>query len=231
MTENIEGLHGNYRRFTSAEVGLTIRLLRRMRGLKRTVLAAEAHVSEKTLERAEAGEGISEDSSRRIARALGMKETAFTEERFIPTLEEAVRLQETKDQELRKTHRSVAVARVGGPRDVLPLFENYGLFADDMNVADGHLKDFANLKQALVDYGDISGDLTAAQRVEAAEGIVKDVREFETLGYVIKVGTARDYQVHGEEWPCSVMAAFKKPTGMLVTPDEVWLPKTARFGL
>jgi transcriptional regulator with XRE-family HTH domain len=81
MTENIEGLHGDYRRFTSAEVGLTIRLLRRMRGLKRTVLAAEAHVSEKTLERAEAGEGISEDSSRRIARALGTKETAFIERR------------------------------------------------------------------------------------------------------------------------------------------------------
>ena len=231
MTESIEGLHGSYRRFTSAEVGLTIRLLRRMRGLKRTVLAAEAHVSEKTLERAEAGEGISEDSSRRIARALGMKETAFTEELFIPTLEEAARIQQKKDEDLRKTHRSVPVEPVRGPRDVLPLFENYGLFADDMNVADGHLKDFADLKQSLVDYGDISGDLTAPQRVEAAEDVVKDIREFEMLGYVIKVGTARDYRVHGEEWPCSVMAAFRKPTGMLVTPDEVWLPKKARFGI
>jgi hypothetical protein len=28
----------------------------------------------------------------------------------------------------------------------------------------------------------------------------------------------------GEEWPCSVMAAFKKATGMLGTPAEVWLP-------
>jgi hypothetical protein len=90
-------------------------------------------------------------------------------------------------------------------------------------------KHFADLKQSLVDYGDISGDLTAAQRVEAAEGVVKDIREFEMLGYVIKVGTARDYRVNGEEWPCSVMA-FRKPTGMLVTPDEVWLPKKARFG-
>jgi hypothetical protein len=35
---------------------------------------------------------------------------------------------------------------------------------------------------------DISGDLTAAQRVEAAEGVVNDIREFEMLGYVIKVG-------------------------------------------
>jgi transcriptional regulator with XRE-family HTH domain len=165
MTENIEGLHGEYRRFTSAEVGTTIRLLRRIRGLKRAVLAAEAHVSEKTLERAEAGEGISEDSSRRIARALGMKETAFIEELFIPTLEEAARLQQKKDEEVRKTHRPVAVAPVVGPRDILPLFENYGLFADDMNVADEHLKEFADLKQTLVDYGDISADFTAPQRV------------------------------------------------------------------
>jgi transcriptional regulator with XRE-family HTH domain len=158
-----------------------------MRGLKRTVLAAEAHVSEKTLERAEAGKGISEDSSRRIARALGMKETAFIEELSIPTLEEAARLQQKKDENLRKTHRPVAIAPVGGPRDVLPLFENYGLFADDMNVGIEHLKDFADLKQSLVDYGDISGGLTASQRVEAAEGVVKDIREFEMLGYVIKV--------------------------------------------
>jgi hypothetical protein len=104
-------------------------------------------------ERAEAGEGVSEDSSRRIARALGMKETAFIEEHFIPTLEEAARLQQKKDEEVRKTHRPVAVALVAGPRDILPLFENYGLFADDMNVADEHLKDFADLKQSVVDYG------------------------------------------------------------------------------
>jgi hypothetical protein len=50
------------------------------------------------------------------------------------------------------------------------------------------------------------------------------------LGYVVKVGTVRDYRVRDEEWPCSVMAAFKKPTRLLGTPEEVWLPKKARFG-
>jgi hypothetical protein len=57
MTENIDSLNGEYRRFTSAEVGTTIRLLRRIRGLKRAVLAAEAHVSEKTLGARRGGRG------------------------------------------------------------------------------------------------------------------------------------------------------------------------------
>jgi hypothetical protein len=66
--------------------------------------------------------------------------------------------------------------------------------------------------------------------VEAAEDLVKHIRKFEMLGYVLKVNTVRDYRMRDEEWPCSVMAAFKKPTGLLGTPEEVWLPKKARFG-
>jgi transcriptional regulator with XRE-family HTH domain len=231
MGEGVNGIHGEYRRFTATEVGGVIRMFRQLQGLKRVVLAAEANVSEKTIERAEAGEGISEDSCRRIARALGMKENAFTDELYIPTPEEAERLQKQKDEELRRTHRAVPVASIESPRDILPLFDCYGLFGDDQHVADVHLRDFAELKQMLVDYGDISADLTATQRLEGAEEVLKAVRDFETHGYLVKCGVAKDYHVRGDSWPCSIVVAFKKPVGNVRAPDEIWLPKTMRFGL
>src|SRR5258705_173960 len=100
----LQGIRGEFRRFTSAEVGGVIRMFRQLQGLKRAVLAADANVSEKTIERAEAGEGISEVSCRRIARALGMKENAFTDALYIPTLEEVERIQKQNEEKIRQTH-------------------------------------------------------------------------------------------------------------------------------
>jgi len=40
-----------------------IRMFREGHGIKRAVLAADAHISDKTLERAEAGHAISEENS------------------------------------------------------------------------------------------------------------------------------------------------------------------------
>ncbi len=104
------------------EIGVMIRAFREGQGVKRAVLAAEANMSEKTLERAEGGQGISEDSCRRIARALGLQEDVFVGERYIPAPEEAMRMLEQKDKERRATHSPSAVAELTGVRDVLPLF-------------------------------------------------------------------------------------------------------------
>ena len=59
---NVDGIRGEYRRLTSAEVGVMIRAFREGQGIKRAVLAADANMSEKTLERAEGGQCVSEDS-------------------------------------------------------------------------------------------------------------------------------------------------------------------------
>jgi ribosome-binding protein aMBF1 (putative translation factor) len=73
MSESVEGIRGEYRRLTSPEVGMMIRMSRQLRGIKRAVLAVEARVSEKTVERAEAGEGISADSA--FKKPTGMIQT------------------------------------------------------------------------------------------------------------------------------------------------------------
>src|SRR5258706_1664089 len=172
MDEGLQGVGGGSRRFTSAEGGGVIRMFRERQGLKRAVLAADANVSEKTIERAEAGEGISEVSCRRIARALGMKENAFTDALYIPTLEEVERIQKQNEEKIRQTHLRVPVAPIEGARDILRFFECCALFADDRNIAEQHLHDFASLKQTLVDYTDIASELSAPQQLESAQEIL-----------------------------------------------------------
>jgi len=88
MSENVEGIRGAYRRLTPVEVGMVVRLYRHSHELKRTALAAQAHISDKTLERLEAGVPVREDSYRRVALAIGLRDDAFIKEEYIPTPEE-----------------------------------------------------------------------------------------------------------------------------------------------
>ena len=155
MPESVNGIRGEYRRFTSVEIGGVIRYLRESQGVKRAALAAEANVSEKTVERAEAGEGVSEESCRRIARALGLKDDAFIRELYIPTPEEAEHIQRQALEERQRTHCVVPVRELHSVRDVLPLFDGYALVGDDQCVLEAHLQRFAELKQTLLDWADI----------------------------------------------------------------------------
>jgi transcriptional regulator with XRE-family HTH domain len=231
MAEGVEGIRGEYRRLTSAEVGLVIKACRELQGIKRAALAADANVSEKTIERAEAGEGVSEESARRIARALGMQERAFVDEIYVPTLEEIARAKEQQEETLRRTHRPVPVAPVRGLRDILSLRGSCAHFDETQHVSEEHLHAYADLKQNLVDFVDIADDLTEPDRVRTAAEILSQAREFERMGYVLKLGVTQDYRWRGQAWPCSVLAAFKKPKGAIGTPSEIWLPKETRLGL
>jgi transcriptional regulator with XRE-family HTH domain len=230
MTENVEGIRGEFRRFTAVEIGFLIKVYRKNHGVKRAALAADANMSEKTLERAEKGEGIAEDSLRRIARALGFQETVFTAEHYIPAPEEAARMAEEVDQKLRQTHRSVAVSLLIGVRDVHALFEGCALVADDSNIAEEHLEQFTAIKESLVDWSDVASDVPPTMALAGAKDLLKSIQEFETLGYVVKCGKAKRFLKGGPPLTCSVLVAFKRPKGSMVTPDEVWLPNQLAVG-
>lgn len=88
MSENVEGIRGEYRKLTPFEIGMIVRLLRERRGIKRAVLAADANISEKTLERVEGGARVRAESYRRIAEALGLNGKMFTTASYIPSSED-----------------------------------------------------------------------------------------------------------------------------------------------
>jgi hypothetical protein len=58
-----------------------------------------------------------------------------------------------------------------------------------------------------------------------AQELLQPIREFESLGYVVKCGTAERQLISGVPMPCTVVVAFKRPKGMASVPDEVWLAK------
>jgi hypothetical protein len=232
MTDKVTGVHGEYRPLTALEVGLLIRMVRDQQRIKRAVLAASANVSEKTVERAEAGSGISEECRRRIACALGMKEGALTEPLFIPTPEEFERMQQQGLEELKRTHRSQPVQEITGVRDVLSLFGQCALFADNSNVEEDDLGAFAEFQQLLSDWSDIASDIPAPGRVEAAREVLDSIRGFEARGYQVKWAVTDQYRVGGEApFPCAVVVAFKAGAGRARPPDAVWLPRRAALGM
>jgi transcriptional regulator with XRE-family HTH domain len=231
MTDgNVNGIRGEYRRLTAAEVGLMIRMFREGHGIKRAVLAADANVSEKTLERAEAGQGISEESCRRIARALGLGEEVFVGALYVPSPDEADRLLKQRDEELRATHSPIAVSELKNIRDVLPLFRSHFFFADDQNVAEEHMTAFADLKQSLWEWNAIVSDITEPERVKSAENFLAEVRSFEACGYVVKSGVSERHYKDGGAVPVAVLVAFKKPRGRSGTPNEIWLATKMSVG-
>lgn len=230
MTDgNVQGIKGEYRRLTSAEVGVMIRMLRQSQGIKRAVLAADAHMSEKTLERAESGQGISEEYSCRIARALGLQESTFVAEQYIPAPDEAEQMLKKQDEKLRATHQPQTVAEINGIRDVLPLFRCALFFADDQNVMEADLEAFAGLQTDLWEWNAISGEISEVERVRGAQSFLDQIRSFESLGYVVKLGIGTR-QWHGGEVSVAIMTAFRRPKGTTGTPTEVWLPKKMSVG-
>lgn len=228
--DNVQGIKGEYRRLTAAEVGVMIRMFREGQGIKRAVLATEAHMSEKTLERAETGQGISETSSRRIARALGLREDVFVAELYIPAPDEAEAMIKRQHDELRTTHRAEAVGEIKGVRDVLLLFRSHFFFADDQNVAEADLEAFADLKESWWEWNAISEDIGGSELVRAAQSFLAEIRSFEARGYVVKSGTSTRYHRDGTGSPVAILVAFKKPKGTAGTPTEVWLPKKMSIG-
>jgi transcriptional regulator with XRE-family HTH domain len=229
-TGNVNGIRGEYRRLTSAEVGLMIRMIREAQGIKRAALAADANMSEKTLERAESGRGISEESCCRIARALGIREDTFVNELYVPGgPEEAERMLKERDDQLRATHQQHPVLELKGARDVLPLFRAHFFYADDQNVAEGDMVAFAGLKDSWWEWNMIASDISESELVQGAQGFLAEVRSFESLGYVVKAGTSERHY-NGTAVPVAVLVAFKKPRGTTGTADAVWLPKQMRAG-
>jgi transcriptional regulator with XRE-family HTH domain len=235
MSDKVYGINGEFRRLTPREVGLFIKDCRERMGLKRLALAAEAGVSDKTLERAESGEGVNEESCRRIAVALGLKPESFTEPMFIPS---ATTPAEFKQNELRlrqeqeRTHFAVSVQVFRSARDVLALFGTQAFLGDGSNVSDEHLKQFTELKVSMSAWNDIALDIPESESLAAAEVVLKDIRALEALGYVIKGSVVERYVTGGPFkvspalWRCSLVVVFRKSKGTKdTTPSEAWLPK------
>lgn len=231
MDDNVAGIRGEYRKPTPVEIGILVRALRDQRGIKRAALAADAHVSEKTLERIEDGVAVRDDTYRRIAQALGLDGKAFITAAYIPTIEELTEKFQREQQELRQTHNSVVVKPLSDPRQLLHLFQSEAMVADDRHVAAEHLDVVAAFKDNLRDWSDIAAEIPETARLDAARQLLADARAIERSGYEIRVGMTERYGMKGTQLKMGVVAFFPTgPTAAQPPPAEVWLPKKMPMG-
>jgi transcriptional regulator with XRE-family HTH domain len=231
MDDNIEGIRGEYRKPTPVEIGILVRALRDQRGIKRAALAADAHISEKSLERIEGGVGVRDETYRRIARALGFNGKAFITAAYIPTIEELAEQFRREQEEIRQTHNSVAVEALSDPRQLLHLFQSEAMIVDDHHVASKDLDAVAAFKDNLRDWSDIAADIPETARLDAARQLLADARTIERSGYEIRVGMTERYGMKGTRLKMGVVAFFATgPTAAQPSPAEVWLPKKMPMG-
>lgn len=192
MGSTVTGIKGEFRSLTPAEIGDWVRMLREGRVIKRAVLAREAAVSEKTLERLEGGVQVSASAYRQVARALGLSEHALLDERYIPTTEEAVHTLIRQAEAFEATYREVHVERATDARQFVRVLGASLYYVDDSSVAPEHAMKVAEFTANLSDWSDISDDLDAVARLEAGRSLLKEAQSLHALGYHVHVGLHQD---------------------------------------
>jgi transcriptional regulator with XRE-family HTH domain len=105
MRENVTGIRGEFRELTPKEIGDFVWSMRKLRETKRLVLAQEAGISEKSLERLESGVRVSDEVYRKVALAVGQKEDAFLGPRYISTQEETIKKAIENLEKLESDHK------------------------------------------------------------------------------------------------------------------------------
>ena len=193
MNAKVSGVRGEFRRWTPAEIGKFVRQWRAANGVKRSSLAHDATVTEKTLERLESGEKISDQSLRKIASAIDWPADVFVGEKYIPTPDEAIATLTKVAEDFEQRYQEVPVSRLTDPRQFVAQFDSQGVLFQELGVALEHADDAASLKELLCDSNDIASELPATGQLEAARTLMDAVRTVETKGYVVKIGQLATY--------------------------------------
>lgn len=223
MSANVRGIEGEMRQFTPIEVGFVIKVCRKSMGLKREALALSARVTDKTIQRAEAGERVREKSSRLIACALGLRPDTFTKQRFMPhpMSPEDVELREhVLNEAWAESHLPITVQELRDVREVTPMFSTGCIWVDDQNVSEERRQKVSALETAI-----------SEGNGQAAEDVLARMRDLAGCGYVIKGTVIEAYFSDRPFHPVtrrltSYIVAFQKSPGVIdTTPVNGWFSK------
>jgi transcriptional regulator with XRE-family HTH domain len=197
MKENVTGIRGEFRELTPKEIGDFVRSIRKLHETKRLVLADEAKISEKSLERLESGIRVSDEVYRKVAVAVGQKEDAFLGPRYIPTPEEAAKKAIENLEKLESDHKKwdaenllIDANPFTNEHDVRRILGCWGAMLVDYSKIEGKALDMAAaFKQNLTDWCDIASEIGETARLDACRSLLKEIREIERCGYLARFGT------------------------------------------
>jgi transcriptional regulator with XRE-family HTH domain len=171
---------GVFRCLTPNEIGKAVATFRKASGMKQITLAYEAgRIQERTIQRLERGEQVSEDTLRKVAKALRIDESSFIGPRYVPTEEEAL---ENATKFLSEV-QIIDAKELITAQDCGTLFTAHAYLVDDTNVAHMHGAEIAVFKDQLQDWGDIYESISHTERFRACESVLENVRAIAAAGH------------------------------------------------
>jgi transcriptional regulator with XRE-family HTH domain len=222
MRENVTGIRGEFRELTSKEIGDFVRSMRKLRETKRLVLADQAGISEKSLERLESGIRVSDEVYRKVALAVGQKEDAFLGPRYIATPEEALKKAIESLEKLESDHKKwkaenllIDASPFTNEHDIRQILDCWGAMLVNYSEIEGEAVDMAAaFKQNLTDWCDIADEIGETGRLDACRSLLGEIREIERCGYVARFGTYKaNFSIRSERttvMPVGVVIFFAR---------------------
>lgn len=180
---------GEYRELRPDEIAACVRAWRERLGLKQINLASQAHVDERTIQRIEHSKHVSDESLQRVGKALGLTEMAFVGPRYIPTKAEAERIAKDWQNEWEKKWALVDVHVLDGQWCFESIIGAQAFHVDDQDVTDDGEELVAALRDQVMDWNCVYGEIPATSQLDARRDLFEHVTKIEQLGYALRYGT------------------------------------------
>lgn len=170
-----------FRRPTPEEIGRLVRAFRDALEMKQITLAHNAGISERQVQRVEAGESVADETLIRIAKAFGYENDAFTKPRDVMSDEAAAAYEGGL--------RVVDAKRLRSERDCADLFDHHGFIPDTSRVLEDGLEPVAEFLDMLTDWANIIGDLSLREQLDAWRSLHRQVQVVSAVGYDVVYAT------------------------------------------
>ena len=147
MTIETINASSTYRRLTPGEVALMVKHLRAHFELKQLALAQDAGVNERTIERIEAGIAVSDETLRKIAKALKLAENVFAESTYCSSDEELM----AQVKKIQDDHTVTELHELSTARELENVMGQHGHLIDASAVSDTLADAIASLQDQVRD--------------------------------------------------------------------------------
>jgi transcriptional regulator with XRE-family HTH domain len=212
------------------EIALLVKMHREYLGWKQINLAQEARLTERTIQRLEAGEQMSDVTLRQVAKALKLSDPDyFLKPQRFPTSDELEELL----SEWKRKYRILDVQRATSGKQLADLASRAHCWAFD------HPEPETSEQKQLVgafldnlkDWGDILGDLPPSALLDATANFSEMLVDLEKSGYWVYVGertvTLKMKDGNTEPWQTKIAYVFVRFAGE--TFEKAIIPRAASF--
>ena len=165
---------GETRTLTASEFGSLVAMFRKAFDWKQITLAHAAGVDERTVQRIEAGQPVSNETRRQIAKAFKLPEDYFVRITYVPSDEEV----HVASEKLKKEFAVVDARPLQTARDFEEIFgQGHAFFIDGTALPEEMQGQVAAFKDSFHDWTWIYSDVTHVDRLEAHRSLLEEVKK------------------------------------------------------